>query len=300
MSSIEFEFPYLFLAIIIFLICNKFCKRKRNRVIIPHLNIYSKSTKTNRVLPILKWLTIILIITSLASPVVTHKIDQNFDKGLNIALILDSSLSMAERGFNKDNINLTKWDSVKSVAKDFITKRVDDNISIVVFGDTLFTAAPLSYDKELLSEILSYLEIGVAGKRTALNDALVSGINSLKEYKSRVIILLTDGYDTASTIPTDVALKLIKKHNIKIYTIGVGNDFDQNSLSEFAKSSGGKFFKAKSEDELKMVYKEIDKLEKSEIKKEKPIYYEYLYIYPLFLAFFTLLTYTYIINRRSI
>jgi Ca-activated chloride channel family protein len=181
---------------------------------------------------------------------VTHKVDQNFDKGLNIALILDSSLSMAERGFNKDNINLTKWDSVKSVAKDFITQRVDDNISIVVFGDTLFTAAPLSYDKELLSEILSYLEIGVAGKRTALNDALVSGINSLKEYKSRVIILLTDGYDTASTIPTDVALKLIKKHNIKIYTIGIGNDFDQNSLSEFAKSSGGKFFKAKSEDEL--------------------------------------------------
>jgi len=112
---------------------------------------------------------------------------------------------------------------------------------------------------------------------------------------------LTDGENNTQTVPLDVSLRLLKKYGIKVYTIGIGGrgDFNQMELERIASATGGKFFQATSKEELKDIYATIDKLEKSEIKSDKFIQKSYLFEYPLFLAFFTLLLHLYLINKKG-
>jgi Ca-activated chloride channel family protein len=145
----------------------------------------------------------------------------------------------------------------------------------------------------------------MAGKYTALYEALAQGVNLLKmsKAKSKVAILLTDGYSTPQVdkIPLDVAIDLAKKEGVKVYPIGIGgpNEYNRAVLLKIAKETGGVAFGASSADELKAVYAKIDALEKSDIKNESFTYKNYYYFYPLFVGLFSLMLYIYLRNKRG-
>ncbi len=299
MDSIIFEHPLAVLAIIPFVICAIYCKIRFEAIIFPHAMLLKKTAKKkSTLLSLFKWLSIIFLIVALMSPIIENKIEIQKNKGYAIGLLLDISRSMNAPGY------VNKFAIVKRIVRKFIKKRVHDQIGIVVFADFAYVASPLTYDKSMLLKILDNLHVGMAGNRyTAIYDALFFGgkLFESSNAKSKVIILLTDGENNTQTVPFNVSLRLLKKYGIKVYTIGIGanGDFNRAELVKIARDTGGKFFAANSKEQLRDIYNEIDKLEKSEIKSDKFIQKTYLYQYPLFLSLIFLLLYLYLINKRG-
>jgi Ca-activated chloride channel family protein len=288
-----FEYPEFFLLIILFLICCKFCKAKFDSFYFPQLNLIpKKEIFKNRTLIYLRWITIISLLTALASPYKTIKLEEKPKNGLNIALLIDTSESMKMIGFNQRNLRLNRFQVVKNVVNDFIQKRTNDNLGLVVFGEYSFIASPLTFDKKILSEVLNNLHIGIAGKTTAIYDAIGQTVALLKneENATNIAILITDGINTAGILNRDEVIQLAKNRKIKFYTIGIGrmgeiNPFD---LQDIAEKTGGKFFLAKNGAELKAIYQEIDRLEKRKIKNIEHEIKDYLYFYPLLISLLSL------------
>jgi len=286
LNQIEFLYPWVFLIIIPFVICQIFCKPKFDAIFFPTMKFLKKATKKNLFIEnILKFLIIFLLLTSLASPIIKDKVIIQNDKGYEISLIVDASGSMAENN---------KFTIVKEIVSDFLDKRKHDKIGLSIFGDFAYVAVPLTYDKKSIKRLLSRVQVGVAGsRRTALYEALFLSSNLFKHShaKKKIAILLTDGMNNVENIPLSVAIDTVKKYGIKVYTIGIGGagDFDPNVLKKIAKESGGKFFSANSKQKLAQVYATIDKLEKSKIKANKYIQKSYYFEYPLSLALFLII-----------
>jgi Ca-activated chloride channel family protein len=306
MEHITFEYPYVFLLIIIFILGAKYLPLRAQSIIMPHLNIIKKLTNANStLLSTLKWVGIILAIVALASPIKKDNITHNNKKGYNIALVLDASASMREIGFDINNRNLDKFSIVKNIVNDFIDKRENDNIAVVVFGTFSFVALPLTYDKGVIKEITIYLELGMAGDNTAIYDGLAQAIKILSnnnEAHNSVAILLTDGRNTAGNIPKEVVQKMANKHDIKVHTIGIGHegDFNKYTLKKIAENSNGEFFEANNKDMLQDVYEQINKLEKSEIKTSHYVKKEYLFQYPLIVSILSLILFVYLRNKKGL
>jgi len=305
-DGLYFELPKLAFIIVLFIACENLCKMKLPSLYFPHASQFMKSSvSSSKTLFILKWLGIVMMILALMSPVKDEAYELEPKHGHEIALILDASQSMQARNFDETNPGISRFDVVKLIVKDFIQKRESDNIGLVVFGAYSFIASPLTYDDHILSRIVSQLEIGMAGKYTALYESLAQGINLLKMSKSdsKVAILLTDGYSTQGVdkIPLDIALDMAKKEGVKVYPIGIGlpNEYNRAVLMKIAEETGGVAFGASSARELKDIYQKIDELEKSEIKNESFTYIKYYYIYPLFVALISLMLYVYLRNRRG-
>ena len=305
-DGIYFEFPKILFVIVFFIVCEIFCKMRLPSIYFPHASQFMKSNiQASKLLFFLKWIGIVMLILALMSPVKDEPYELAPKHGHEIALILDASGSMDERGFDRNDPMQTRFDVVKKIVRDFIEKRKSDNIGLVVFGAYSFIASPLTYDEHILSRIVSQLQVGMAGKYTALYEALAQGVNLLKmsKAKSKVAILLTDGYSTPQVdkIPLDVAIDLAKKEGVKVYPIGIGGPGEYNLavLLKIAKETGGVAFGASSADELKAVYAKIDALEKSDIKNESFSYKHYYYFYPLFLGLLSLMLYIYLRNKRG-
>lgn len=305
-DGLYFEFPRLVFIIFFFIACASLCKMKLPSLYFPHTAQFMKnSVSASKLLFVLKWLGIIMLILALMSPVKDEPYELEPKDGYEIALILDASQSMQAQGFDVKNPQLTRFDVVKDIVGNFIRDRSNDNIGLVVFGEYSFIASPLTYDENILNKIVSQLYIGMAGKYTALYTSLAQGINLLKmsKSKSKVAILLTDGFSTPEIdrIPFDVALDMAAKEKIKVYPIGIGmpHEYNIQVLKKIAERTGGKAFGAASATELKEVYKEIDALEKSEIKAETFSHLKYYYVYPLFVSLLSLMLYVYLRNKRG-
>ena len=303
-DGLYFEFPKIVFVIFFFIACETLCRMRSSAIYFPHLTQFKKTPiATSKLLFFLKWIAIIMMILALMSPVKDEPYELDPKDGHELALVLDASESMAQRGFDKNNPYLTRFDVVKNIVNDFISKRENDNIGLVVFGAYSFIASPLTYDSHILKRIVSQFQIGMAGKYTALYEALAQGVNLLKmsRSKSKVIVLLTDGFSTQGIdkIPLKVALDLVKKEGIKVYPIGIGDDYNARVLNKIAKESGGVAFSASSASELKKVYETIDKLESSKIKNETFTYLKYYYFYPLFIGLISLMLYVYLRNKRG-
>jgi Ca-activated chloride channel family protein len=146
--------------------------------------------------------------------------------------------------------------------------------------------------------------VGMAGRYTALYEALAQSVNLLKDSKAKtkIAILLTDGHNTpGGKIPLNIAIELAKKEGVKVYPIGIGarGEFNAEVLNEIAKETGGVAFGAYSSKQLKAIYEKIDELEKSEIERESYSYIKYYYMYPLFLGFLSLLAFVYLRNKKG-
>ena len=299
-NDISFEYPYLLLLILLFIFCSIFCKAKIPTYIIPHLNIFEQNKhKSFIVLSILKHTAIILSIIALSSPY-KHLNTQIIKKdGIDIVLSLDTSGSMKELGFNRDNQSENRFKVVKDIVKDFLPRRINDNVAIVVFGTSVMMATPLSFDKEAQKSIVDYLEVGIVGDKTAMIDSLATSVNILKNSnaKSKIIILLSDGEDNSSTIPLEVIIKLLKKYSVKVYSVGIGQS-NKIMLNKISKETNGISYVAYSKEDLNDIYKQIDKLEKSKIDNNKITLKEFLFFYPLFFAIILLILYIYLKNKE--
>ena len=299
-----FEYPYLLLLFVLFVIAAIWFKPRNRAIIFPHLHLLEKQTiKIGILVSACKWLGVLFLVVALASPVQENTQSKD-NKGYNICLVLDASLSMSQGGFNSSNFRQDRFSVVKEIVGDFIDKRVNDNLSIVVFGDFSFVALPLSFDKKMASNILSTLQIGMAGRQTAIYDALAQSINSLnvQQAKKKIAILLTDGQNTAGEVPYSVAMRMAKEHNVTVYSVAIGSrgEFDTSVLEEMSRATGGKFFLASNSNSLLRIYKQIDELEKYDIKANTFIQKDYFYSYPLFLSILFLLFYILLVGRRSL
>jgi len=306
MSQFSFEYPYVLGVILLFLLCAKYCRERSRAIYFPHIErlLIRGGAKKSSLLLWLKWIGIIGAVTALASPVLTKEYQNSHKEGRDIVLILDASDSMRQRGFDPSDPMKNKFDVVKEVVNDFIDKRPDDRIGVVTFADVAFIASPLTFEKEFLKDIVAYQQLGIAGKRTAINDALVQtyGMLSKSKAKSKIAILLTDGQDNMSKVSFDDIKNIIAKSDVKLYTIGIGSPRDYNGryLQALANAGKGRAYAASNSKMLSEIYDDIDTLETSKLNDKKVVQHSYLYIYPLFIAILSLLLFVYFRNSRGV
>lgn len=234
---------------------------------------------------LLKALAVTLMVGALATPVVIDFSDPRNRNGIDIVLSLDASGSMNASGFGSDESRSSRFEIVQKIASDFVMKRREDNVGVVVFGDFAFIATPVTYEKEIISEMIGYLSHGMAGQNTAIGEGVAQAVRALKDSKakSKVIILLTDGEHNSGAISPKEAVAMAQKAKIKLYTIGIGEkgEFDSKLLAQMARDGGGEYFSAGNEKELKEVYAQIDTLERSRIKSAQHTFAEHYYQYAL-------------------
>jgi len=305
MSQFSLQYPYVLGLILLFLVCDKWCKERTQAIFFPHITtLVSGSVKKSRFISFLKYFGVVSAIVALSSPVISTSYQNSNKNGRDIVLVLDSSGSMKQFGFDINDIYKSKFDVVKEVVSDFISNRKNDRIGMITFGDVAFVSSPLTFEKKFLQKILKMQSVAVAGQKTAINDAVTQAYKMLSKSKakSKVIILLTDGIDNMSKVTNQELLSLIKGSDIKLYTIAIGTPRDYNGeyLQALANASGGEFFATTNAQGLKQIYKQIDKLEVTKLKDKKIVHNEYLYIYPLFLAILSLLVLVYYRSHRGV
>ncbi len=266
------------------------------------LKIVKRSVKSGRtrfrfLLSVLRIAALVLFIIAFARPQAGTENREVTSEGIDIMLALDVSGSMKAEDFKPHN----RLYVAKEEIKKFIDKRISDRIGLVVFSAASFTQCPLTLDYGVLLNFLNQVHFGMIKDGTAIGMALANSINRLRESsaKSKVIILLTDGVNNAGQIDPLTAATIAKTMGVKIYTIGVGkpgnamypvddpifgkryvylpNEIDEETLKEIAQKTGGKYFRARSEQELEKIYGEIDKLEKTKVKVKEYVQYRELF-----------------------
>ena len=249
----------------------------------------------------LRWFALALLFVGLARPQVGGGQAPLRASGIDIAVAVDLSGSMAAEDFELGGERVNRLTMLKDVLASFIENRPADRIGLVAFGSEAFIAAPPTLDHDFLGRVLKRLELGaIDGNQTAIGSALSAAVNRLRDLrsKSRIVILMTDGQNNAGKVPPLTAAEAAQALGVKVYTIGVGTrgfapmpardafgrkvyvrqavDIDEDTLKKIAEKTGGKYYRADSTETLRRVYAEIDKLEKSEQEQKRHAYYEEL------------------------
>ena len=232
----------------------------------------------------LSWLA---LLTAIAQPFKPETGEATPASGRAISMLIDLSTSMERRDFSIKNEALEdetvdRLVVVKKIASQFIAERKGDRIGLVLFGSEAFVASPLTYDNDSVNTVLQSSGIGMAGRTTAMGDALGLAIKSLQDDPAdeKAIVLLSDGTSNAGTAEPEDAAELAQTLGITVHTIGLGSDdsvndgqqfqsasadLDEETLKSIARASGGKFFRAHTSDELQSIYSEIDALESADV-----------------------------------
>jgi Ca-activated chloride channel family protein len=257
-------------------------------------------------LPFLKYAALALLIIAMARPQWGTREVKVLTEGINIVLAVDLSESMAALDFKRDGKIVNRLEAIKGVVSSFVAERNGDRIGLVVFGDHAYTQLPLTRDYSTILSVLERLEIGAAGKQTAIGDAIGISLKRLEDIQSRsnIIILLTDGQSNAGELSPDVAAEIAAEKEVKIYTIGVGTrgeapylikhpvfgdryvyqqvNIDEATLEAISDKTGATYFRAADMEGLQRIYDTINQLEKTKIKvktyAEYREYYQYLLI----------------------
>lgn len=224
--------------------------------------------------------------------------------GRSMMLAVDLSGSMREQDLELNGDPATRLAVVKSVLAPFIARREGDRLGLILFGDQPYLQTPLTFDRNMVAQMLIESEIGLAGERTALGAAVGLAIRKLRDLEDsqRVLVLLTDGRNTTGELSPKAALELAEQVGLRIYTIGVGADeafirtlfgtrrvnpsaeLDEATLQAFAERTGGRYFRARSPQELEQIYMELDRLEPIEMDEQTYRPLQELYPWPLGLA----------------
>ena len=291
LRNIHFENPEL-LGFLLLLPGLFYWHRQKIEKLLPKIRISAiransgLSTLRSRIapfLPLLRVCTFILLVICLARPQLALKEEKITAEGIDIVLIMDISSSMLAQDFKPDRLEVSK-----TVAKEFIDKRIHDRIGLVVFAGESFTQCPLTTDHRVLKDFLGGLECGLLEDGTAIGMGLASAVNRLKnsESKSKVVILLTDGVNNSGYIKPLTAAEIAQELDTKVYTIGVGTrgqalspvsrrsdgryifgmanvEIDERLLTQIADMTGGMYYRATDEESLGAIYEEIDQLEKT-------------------------------------
>jgi Ca-activated chloride channel homolog len=220
--------------------------------------------------------------------------------GRDLLLAVDLSGSMATEDMQLGQQVMDRLTAVKAVAGDFIDHRKGDRLGLILFGDQAYLQTPLTFDRKTVHTMLNEAAIGLAGKSTAIGDAIGLAVKRLRERpaENRVLILLTDGANTAGSVDPLKAADLAAREGVRIYTIGVGademllrgffgtqripsSDLDEATLTAIAKKTGGEYFRARDIKSLQKIYALLDQLEPVSQDKQtfRPVHE--LYLWPL-------------------
>ena len=318
MTFFRFEDPWLLLILLslpILILRERTIASVINYSSLASLKAVSQQhSKVKAMVPIiLRFLAITLFIIAFARPQEGHKRTEILSQGVDIVLAIDTSGSMQALDFKKNETQVTRLSVVKDVVAEFVKNREMDRIGMVVFGANAFTQCPLTLDQNILLSFLDKLKIGMAGDATAIGSAIGISARRLKDLKSKskVIILLTDGRNNSGAISPLQAAEIAKSLGIKVYTIGVGKrgkapflvdsifgkrliyqnvDIDEEVLNKISKMTDAKYFRATDLKSLKDIYKQIDLLEKSEVKSIDHSEHKELFHYFLIPGLILLLT----------
>lgn len=304
------EFLWLLILIPIVAIWHFLMRKKDTATLtIPSIKGFEKTSflsKFKVFLYVLRLFSLAAIIVALARPrnvSVSKKTKSN--KGIDIVMAIDVSASMLAKDLKPNRL-----EALKKVAVEFIDRRPNDRIGIVVYAGESFTQTPITSDKGIVKRTISELKWGQLEGGTAIGMGLGSAVNRLKEStaKSKVIILLTDGVNNSGNIDPRTATELAKELGIKTYTIGIGTngmadfpwskdprtgrlqyrkqqvEIDEDLLKEIASETEGKYFRATDNASLKEIYAEIDTLEKTKIEEFKYYNYQEKYRFFVFLG----------------
>jgi Ca-activated chloride channel family protein len=242
-----------------------------------------------RALKTLPWiwaLGMAFLVLALARPRMGHSYREQVTRGVDIMLVVDCSGSMASEDFKPHN---RLW-VAKDVVKDFIQRRPDDRLGLVVFSGQAFTQCPLTLDHGILLTFVDRIALGMIEDGTAIGNALATAVDRLRrsDAKSRIVVLLTDGQNNRGEVAPLTAAEIAKTFGVKVYTVGVGTrgfammpvedpvfgkryvqtqvDIDETTLQGVADRTGGRYFRATDAEKLKEIYGTIDQLEKTEVK----------------------------------
>ena len=297
--NFEFHSPYFLLLFLVFipLIIKDFAKKKKlgiNVSTTKNMLVAGNFNWIQKFLKITKYIILSGLILALARPrTFSISDDRDETKGVDIFLAVDVSPSMLAKDLEPDRIT-----ALKNIAKDFVKKRTSDRIGLVEYWGEAITKVPLTSDHQVILDELNEMNPSLDLSGTAIGEGLSVAVNHLKnsKSKSKIIILMTDGVNTVpNAMPPQIAGELAKNYGIKVYTIGIGTngyalfpvidvfgisfeeqkvEIDEATLSEISKITGGKYFRATSNESLESIYNEIDTLEKSKIKTNKVYNYD--------------------------
>lgn len=240
------------------------------------------------------------IVVALMRPELVKDVTYSATSGYDLMLAVDLSRSMEIADFSSTNPPTSRISATKKVVANFVEQRVGDRIGLIVFAEQAFLTIPLTMDTKAVSDLLNNLMIGMAGERTVIGDAIGIGVRNLRNRpaESRVLILLTDGADTASHVPPLEAAKIAASSGIKIYTIGMGDKLDEDLLRKISELTSGIYFKVTNVNELAKVYSEIDTLEKSEAQQNVVLIRKPLFQIPTVIALLLMLT-AFVMHSRN-
>jgi Ca-activated chloride channel family protein len=242
---------------------------------------------------VLRVLLLGLVIGALARPQTGRSRHTTYSEGIDIMLVLDTSGSMQAQDFEPKN----RLHVAKEVIKDFISKRPQDRIGLVVFAADALTQCPLTLDHALLAKLVDGVDFGLLDDGTAIGVGLATACNRLRasQAKSKVVVLLTDGQNNAGMVDPMTAARVAASLGLRVYTIGVGThgrapipvddpvfgrrlisvevDIDEVTMRKIAELTNGKYFRATDAEELVAIYNQIDQLEKSKVESETYVEY---------------------------
>ena len=225
--------------------------------------------------------------------------------GRDLLMAVDISGSMQIEDMSYQGQSINRLQAIKVVEGDFVQRRKSDRLGLILFGTQAYLQAPLTYDLNTVDQLLQETQIGFAGEKTAIGDAIGLAVKRLRERPdaSRVLVLLTDGASNSGELTPQRAAALAKQEHIKIYTIGFGademivpglfgarrvnpsQDLDEDTMREVADATGGQYFRARNLEELDAIHHELDRLEPVEFDEEtfRPV--RALFYWPLAAAF---------------
>ena len=283
----EFSWPWCFVLLPLPWLLSRFMPLKQQgqlRLRIPgfaKLGLNNQAVQQHsRKVSLLEWAVWGLLVIAITNPTWLDDPITLPNEGRDIMLAVDLSGSMTEQDMAYQNQYVDRLTMVKAVLSDFIEQRQGDRLGLILFGDTAFLQTPLTRDVKTVSQMLSEAQIGLVGRATAIGDALGLSVNRFanKDESNRIVVLLTDGQNTAGNLDPEDALLLAREEGIKVYTIGVGSDnprgfslfnmggmsggnLDESLLKRIAEQTGGLYFRAKDVAGLQQIYQELDKLE---------------------------------------
>ena len=277
----------------------------------------SSSSRLPAVLLSLIWL---LIVLAASRPQWLGEAVDIPTEGREMMIAVDLSGSMQVEDMNINGRTINRLQMLKVLIGDFIERRNGDRLGLILFADDAYMQTPMTYDRQTVKQMLDETVLGLVGKKTAIGDAMALAVKRFeaKEESNRVLLLLTDGQNTAGKITPEQALELAVAKNITIYTIGIGADvmeqrslfgtrrvnpsseLDEQTLSKIAQQTGGKYFRARDSQSMAQIYKLLDELEPVEQEQQQMRPLTALFYWPLGLALLLALLHLLWLNKPVI
>ena len=309
---ISFAWPWLLallpLPLLVYFLPAKKKTAQQSALIMPTaINVANtvQHEQTKRKLPLILLITCwTLVIIAISRPQWLGEAIDIPSEGREMMLAVDLSGSMEMEDMQLNGRNVNRLQMLKVVLGDFIERRISDRLGLILFADDAYMQTPMTFDRKTVKQMLDESELGLVGRKTAIGDAIALAVKRFdaKKESNKVLVLLTDGQNTAGKITPEQALELAVAKNITIYTIGIGADvmlqqslfgtrkvnpsseLDENTLTKIAEQTGGQYFRARDSQGMSEIYTLLDQLEPIEQEHQQMRPLRALFYWPLALA----------------